>query len=97
MISHEFQPVSTVGGDFLDYFQLLDGRSVFTFACFRKGLPAALYAALAGGTLRGAQNGTSPAMRSPRSTGGLMIRGILGGTQPFNMQCSIRAARTAYR
>jgi hypothetical protein len=24
-ISHEFQPVSVVGGDFLDYFELLDG------------------------------------------------------------------------
>jgi hypothetical protein len=31
-ISHEFQPVATVGGDFLDYFQSWTARSVYTFA-----------------------------------------------------------------
>jgi len=27
MISHEFQPLAAVGGDFLDYFELTDGRT----------------------------------------------------------------------
>jgi serine phosphatase RsbU (regulator of sigma subunit) len=26
MISHEFQPIAAVSGDFLDYFELTDGR-----------------------------------------------------------------------
>src|SRR5574337_1114138 len=50
----KFLPVSEVGGDFLDYFWLMDHR----LACYLgdvvgKGLPAAMYAALAVGTLRG--------------------------------------------
>jgi phosphoserine phosphatase RsbU/P len=54
IISHECQPVATVGGDFLDYFELTDGSVGFYLGdVCGKGLPAALYAALAVGTLRG--------------------------------------------
>jgi phosphoserine phosphatase RsbU/P len=53
-ISHEFQPMSAVGGDFLDYFQLPDGNfGLYLGDVSGKGLPAALYAALTVGTLRG--------------------------------------------
>lgn len=53
-ISHAFQPVTEVGGDFLDYFQLADGCvGLYLGDVSGKGLPAAMYAALAVGTLRG--------------------------------------------
>src|SRR5580700_12019140 len=53
-ISHQFQPVSAVGGDFLDYFELTDGSvGLYLGDVSGKGLPAAMYAALAVGTLRG--------------------------------------------
>ena len=48
MISHEFQPVAAAGGDFLDYFELTDGSvGLYLGDVSGKGLPAALYAALA--------------------------------------------------
>src|ERR1700694_4013393 len=53
-ISHEFQPVAAVGGDFLDYFELADGSiGLYLGDVSGKGLPAALYAGLAVGTLAG--------------------------------------------
>jgi sigma-B regulation protein RsbU (phosphoserine phosphatase) len=70
-ISHEFQPVSAVGGDFLDYFEFLDG-TIGLYLCdvSGKGLPAALYAALAVGTLRGVhKTGASPSTLLPPLTG----------------------------
>jgi sigma-B regulation protein RsbU (phosphoserine phosphatase) len=62
MISHEFQPIAAVGGDFLDYFELTDSRiGLYLGDVSGKGLPAALYAALAVGTLRGVhKTGTQP-------------------------------------
>src|SRR6266481_4265608 len=61
-ISHEFQPIAAVGGDFLDYFQLSDGTAgLYLGDVTGKGLPAALFAALAVGTLRGVhKTGTAP-------------------------------------
>src|ERR1700752_1495722 len=53
-ISHAFQPIAEVGGDFLDYFELTDGCvGLYLGAVSGKGLPAAMKAALAVGTLRG--------------------------------------------
>jgi len=50
----KFRPVEEVGGDFLDYFWLTDGRLAFYLGDVAgKGLPAALCAALAVGVLRG--------------------------------------------
>src|SRR3984893_13992064 len=62
-ISHEFQPVAAVGGDFLDYFELADGSIGLEGGDGAgKGLAAAMYAALAVGTLRGVhKTGQSPA------------------------------------
>jgi sigma-B regulation protein RsbU (phosphoserine phosphatase) len=61
-ISHAFQPAAAVGGDFLDYFKLSDGTvGLYVGDVSGKGLPAALYAALTVGTLRGIRKtGTSP-------------------------------------
>ncbi|MFI5057028.1 MAG: PP2C family protein-serine/threonine phosphatase [Candidatus Acidiferrales bacterium] len=53
-ISHAFQPMAEVGGDFLDYFELSDRTvGIYLGDVSGKGLPAAMYAALAVGTLRG--------------------------------------------
>ena len=49
-----FRPFVDVGGDFLDYFRLSDNRlGLYLGDVVGKGLPAAMYAALAVGTLRG--------------------------------------------
>jgi len=77
-ISHEFQPLAAVGGDFLDYFVLMDG-TVGLYLCdvSGKGLPAALYAALAVGTLRSVhKTGTPPADALATFNRRLLIRGM---------------------
>jgi sigma-B regulation protein RsbU (phosphoserine phosphatase) len=78
MISHQFHPIAAVGGDFLDYFQLTDGRiGLYLGDVSGKGLPAALYAALAVGTLRGVhKTGTSPHDVLATLNRRLMIRGM---------------------
>jgi sigma-B regulation protein RsbU (phosphoserine phosphatase) len=78
MISHEFQPVSAVGGDFLDYFELTDGRiGLYLADVSGKGLPAALYAALTVGTLRGVhKTGTEPHDVLTTLNRRLMVRGM---------------------
>src|ERR1700674_1665124 len=77
-ISHEFQPVAVVGGDFLDYFELADKTfGLYLGDVSGKGLPAALYAALAVGTLRGVhKTGTSPHDVLATLNRRLMIRGM---------------------
>ena len=53
-ISHEFQPAALVGGECLDYFSLPDGMTgMYVHYVSGKGRPAAVYAALTAGTLRG--------------------------------------------
>lgn len=61
-ITHQLRPVREVGGDFLDYFLLSDHSiGLFLGDVSGKGLSAALYAALAVGTLRGVhKTGTPP-------------------------------------
>src|SRR5260370_34705926 len=52
MISHELEPLAAVGGDFLDYFALTDGRvGLYLGDGSGKGLPAALYEARAARTV----------------------------------------------
>jgi CheY-like chemotaxis protein len=52
-ITYLVRTFGEVGGDFLDYFCLSDGRlGIYVCDVVGKGLPAALYAALAAGTLR---------------------------------------------
>src|SRR2546429_356473 len=78
MISHEFQPVASVGGDFPDYFELTDGSvGLHLGAVSGRGLPAALYAALAVGTWRGVhQTGTSPHDGLGTFNPRVMVRGL---------------------
>jgi len=78
MIAHEFQPIAAVGGDFLDYFELTDSRiGLYLGDVSGKGLPAALYAALAVGTLRGVhKTGTLPHDVLATLNRRLMIRGM---------------------
>jgi phosphoserine phosphatase RsbU/P len=53
-IAFRFLPFSEVGGDFLDFFRLPDGCiGIYLGDVVGKGLPAAMYAALVTGTLRG--------------------------------------------
>lgn len=76
-ISHAFQPVTEVGGDFLDYFELSDGCvGLYLGDVSGKGLPAAMYAALAVGTLRGVhKTGTGASQVLSTVNRRLMIRG----------------------
>ncbi len=78
MISHEFRPVAAVGGDFLDYFELMDKTvGLYLGDVVGKGLPAALYASLAIGTLRGVhKTGTLPSDVLATFNRRLMIRGM---------------------
>ena len=77
-ISHEFQPMAEVGGDFLDYFELTDGTyGLYVGDVSGKGLPATLYAALAVGTLRGVhKTGLAPAQVLSTLNKRLMLRGV---------------------
>lgn len=77
-ISHQFQPVAAVGGDFLDYFELSDGTvGLYLGDVSGKGLPAAMYAALAVGTLRGVhKTAQSPAAVLSTLNRRLLVRGV---------------------
>ena len=77
-ISHVFQPVAAVGGDFLDYFELTDGSvGVYLGDVSGKGLPAAMYAALAVGTIRGVhKTNESPATVLATLNRRLLVRGL---------------------
>jgi phosphoserine phosphatase RsbU/P len=78
IVSHEFQPVTEVGGDYLDYFALSDGNiGLYVGDVSGKGLPAALYAALAVGTLRGVhKTGMLPGRVLALLNERLLLRGI---------------------
>jgi len=77
-VAHEFQPAAEVGDDFLDYFSLTDESvGLYLGDVCGKGLPAALYAALAVGTLRGVhKTGQSPCSVLTTLNRRLTIRGI---------------------
>ncbi|HXY00153.1 MAG TPA: SpoIIE family protein phosphatase [Candidatus Limnocylindrales bacterium] len=80
IVSHEFQPIDEVGGDYLDYFALSDGTiGIYLGDVSGKGLPAALYAALAVGTLRGVhKTGMAPSRVLYLLNERLLLRGIPG-------------------
>ena len=67
-----------MGGDFLDFFTLTDGViGIYLGDVTGKGLPAALYAALAVGTLRGVhETGTPPATVLSTVNRRVMLRGV---------------------
>ena len=77
-VSHGFQPAATVGGDFLDYFELSNNTiGLYLGDVSGKGLPAALYAGLTVGTLRGVhKSGTPPHAVLSTLNRRLMIRGM---------------------
>jgi sigma-B regulation protein RsbU (phosphoserine phosphatase) len=77
-VCYEFQPFYEVGGDFLDFFTLTDGTiGIYLGDVTGKGLPAALYAALAVGTLRGVhKTGTPPATVLSTVNRRVMLRGV---------------------
>jgi phosphoserine phosphatase RsbU/P len=77
-ISPEFQPIAGVGGDFLDYFQLSNGTiGLYLGDVSGKGLPAAMYAALAVGTLRGVRKtGEAPCSVLSTLNRRLLVRGV---------------------
>src|SRR5579859_4580163 len=77
-IRHEFQPMEAVGGDFLDYFALPDGTiGLYLGDVSGKGLPAAMYAALAVGTLRGVhKTGQPPCNVLATLNRRLLVRGV---------------------
>jgi sigma-B regulation protein RsbU (phosphoserine phosphatase) len=62
-VAHKFRPLAEVGGDFLDYFWLPGGKvGLYIGDVVGKRLPAALYASLAMGILRGLnKTGETPA------------------------------------
>jgi sigma-B regulation protein RsbU (phosphoserine phosphatase) len=61
-ISYRFRAFGEVSGDFLDYFYLADRRlGLYLGDVVGKGLPAAMYAALAMGILRGIHKTGEPA------------------------------------
>jgi phosphoserine phosphatase RsbU/P len=78
IISHEFQPMAAVGGDFLDYFELPNGNTgLYLGDVCGKGLPAALYAALAVGTIRGVhKTGIAPSDVLTTMNRRLLVRGV---------------------
>jgi phosphoserine phosphatase RsbU/P len=75
---YEFQPFYEVGGDFLDFFKLTDGViGIYLGDVTGKGPPAALYAALAVGTLRGVhKTGTPPATVLSTVNRRVLLRGV---------------------
>jgi sigma-B regulation protein RsbU (phosphoserine phosphatase) len=79
MISHAFQPMLEVGGDYLDYFALSDGKiGLYVGDVSGKGLPAALYAALAVGTRGIHKTGMLPSRVLSVLNQRLLLRGSPG-------------------
>ncbi|MFZ0774525.1 MAG: PP2C family protein-serine/threonine phosphatase [Candidatus Sulfotelmatobacter sp.] len=79
-IAFRFIPFSEVGGDFVDFFCLPDGFiGIYLGDVVGKGLPAAMYAALVLGTLRGVhKSGTDTAIVLARLNERLLQRPIPG-------------------
>jgi sigma-B regulation protein RsbU (phosphoserine phosphatase) len=77
-ISYLVRTFSEVGGDFLDYFAMSDGKlGIYMGDVVGKGLPAAMYAALAVGGLRGIRKtGAQPAAVLELFNKRLMVRPI---------------------
>jgi len=76
----KFRPAAHIGGDFLDYFSL-DGQQVGFYIgdVTGKGLPAALYAALVAGTLRGfKKSGVAPRIQLEQLNKRLRMRAVQG-------------------
>lgn len=79
-IAYRFSPFAEVGGDFADFFHLLDGRiGIYLGDVVGKGLPAAMYAALIMGMLRGIhKTGLDTASALNLLNQRLMVRPVAG-------------------
>jgi sigma-B regulation protein RsbU (phosphoserine phosphatase) len=79
-ISYRFSPFSDVGGDFADFFTLPDGCvGLYVGDVVGKGLPAAMYAALVMGMLRGIhKTGESTATALALLNKRLLVRPVAG-------------------
>ncbi len=87
-VEFKFRPVANVGGDFLDYYWMADHRvGVFLGDVVGKGLPAALYAALAVGILRGINKGSG----APTSVLEFLNRRLLDRAVPHRY-CAVQYA-----
>src|SRR3984885_4799857 len=79
-IAYRFSPYAGVGGDFADFFELPDGRvGLYIGDVVGKGLPAALYAALVMGLLRGLhKSGANPAESLALLNRRMLVRPVTG-------------------
>jgi sigma-B regulation protein RsbU (phosphoserine phosphatase) len=101
-IAHEFEPVDIVGGDFVDYFLMDNGNMEFYVGDVSgKGLPAAMYAALAVGILGSVhKTGQSPSEILSALNKRLMSRGglrrhaaiLYGVFDPRNLEMHLTSA-----
>lgn len=87
-LTYKSRQASEVGGDFLDYFALTERHLVFYLGdVVGKGLPAALYAALVVGVLRGIKKGEEP----PTSVLKLLNRRLLD-RKVLRRHCAVQYA-----
>jgi sigma-B regulation protein RsbU (phosphoserine phosphatase) len=79
-IAYRFSPYAGVGGDFADFFELPDGQvGLYIGDVVGKGLPAALYAALVMGLLRGLhKSGANPAESLALLNRRMLVRPVTG-------------------
>lgn len=79
-IAYRFSPYAGVGGDFADFFELPDGQvGLYIGDVVGKGLPAALYAALVMGLLRGLhKTGTGTADSLTLLNDRMLVRPVTG-------------------
>jgi len=79
-IAYRFSPYAGVGGDFADFFELPDGQvGLYIGDVVGKGLPAALYAALVMGLLRGLhKTGSSTAESLSLLNDRMLVRPVTG-------------------
>jgi len=79
-IAYRFSPYAGVGGDFADFFELPDGQvGLYIGDVVGKGLPAALYAALVMGLLRGLhKTGSSTAESLALLNNRMLVRPVTG-------------------
>ena len=90
-IAYRFSPYAGVGGDFADFFELPDGQvGIYVGDVVGKGLPAALYAALVMGLLRGLhKTGSGTADSLSLLNERMLVRPVTGVTPPRYTRFSI--------
>lgn len=92
-VAYRFSPFSEVGGDFADFFHLPHERiGIYLGDVVGKGLPAAMYATLVMGMLRGIhKTGQDTGIALTILNQRLMVRPVPDDTRRHSMPCSTRA------